>query len=282
MTSGTDTAACRDTGLQRRCGGMAQRTVIQVRCDNRAIHRHARIVTVQTCGRATENITERHVISATMNGQVLVAVTVQTVGRVATRCDRRNNFGSRAVVTGRTGAGAVGRNIMLGSFDLGPARDHVTDTAQLARGIVGQVPCSFSDGMTMSGMEAVEPGRMAGSTVTASGKVIADRKADQAAVQIVTAGAGVVVGRITSIGQWWRIAVTVATTGAGATGAADSHQAVMARQVGAVGQRPAALMTGRAVATRYEGLTRGAADPDAIHIVTAAAGIVNLRITGIG
>ena len=86
---------------------------------------------------------------------------------------------------------------------------------------------------------------------------------------------------ITGIGQWRRIAVAGTTTGAGGAGTAGGDQAVMARDVGAVGHFPAAFVTGRTVAAGGEVLTRSTADPTTVDIVTAAAGIVNLRITGI-
>ena len=52
-----------------------------------------------------------------------------------------------AVVTGGTGAGTVGRNIVLGPFDLGPVRNHVTVAARLTRGVVREIARAQGDGM---------------------------------------------------------------------------------------------------------------------------------------
>ena len=57
-------------------------------------------------------------------------MTVQTISRVDACCDRVNDFLTGAVVTGVTGAGAVGRDVVLYTFDLSPGRDHVTFTTQ--------------------------------------------------------------------------------------------------------------------------------------------------------
>ena len=132
--------------------------------------------------------------------------------------------------------------------------------------------------MAMGTVDRVVPGCMTGGTVTAAGKGLASRAADASTVDIVTAAAGVVNLGISGINQWRWITVTGATAGAGRAGAADCDQRVVTRDTAAVSQRPAAFMTGRTVATNGEGLAGGTADPDTIDIVTAAAGIVNLRI----
>ena len=121
MASQTVTATGRQTGLQRRYRGMAQGTVAVVDQGHCFVDAAARIVTAQAWSRTSGDITEAHVVSAAVNGQILVAVTVQAVGRVRTKSDGINNVLTRAVVTGGTRAGTVGRNIMLDSLDLGPA-----------------------------------------------------------------------------------------------------------------------------------------------------------------
>ena len=70
-------------------------------------------------------------INIAVNGQLLVRVTIQTVGRIGAEDDRVDRFLTRAVVTGVTGTGAVGRNVMLGPFDLGPGRYHVTTATRV-------------------------------------------------------------------------------------------------------------------------------------------------------
>ena len=142
VTSHTVATVSRNTRLQGWGCGVTQRTVIQVSGHDRAVDRNTGIVTVQTDGRATGDVTERHVINTAVNGQALVAVTGQTVGRVACG-DRSDDVYSRAVVTGRARTGAVSRNIVFSALDLGPVGDDVTAAAQLTRGVVRQVPCSF-------------------------------------------------------------------------------------------------------------------------------------------
>ena len=143
VTGDAISATDRNTRLQCWGCGVTQGTVIQVRGHDRAVDRNTGIVTVQTDGRATENIAERHVIDTAVNGQILGAVTGQTVGRVVACGNRVDDVLTRAVVAGRTGPGAVSRNIVFSALDLGPVGDDVTAAAQLTRGVVRQVPCSF-------------------------------------------------------------------------------------------------------------------------------------------
>jgi len=105
------------------------------------------------------------VIGAAVNGKALVAVTGQTVGRIGSSSDRVDNFLTRAVVTGRTGTGAVGRNIMFGPFDLSPGGNDVTVAAQLTRGGMRQVARAFGNGMRMDTVDGGKAGRMTGRTV---------------------------------------------------------------------------------------------------------------------
>jgi len=145
-----------------------------------------------------------------------------------------------------------------------------------------QVARTFGDRMGMGTVDTVESARMTGRTVAADRQGLADCTADRGAVHIVTAAAGVVVGRIAGIGQRRRITVAVTATGPGRTGTNDGHQTGVVRRVGGMGHFPAALVTGCTVTANGKRLSRGAADPGAVDIVTAAAGVVNLRIAGIG
>ena len=77
-------------------------------------------------------------------------------------------------MTGGAGTGAVGGNIVLGAFDLGPVRHDVTGAAKLAR-IIGEV--SGADFYRMSKIT------MAGSLVG-----VAIQTADLGAVQPLTNG----------------------------------------------------------------------------------------------
>ena len=121
MAGDTVTAIGRNTRQQTRQGRcVTQITVAHMGHGHRQVRAGARIVTAHAWGRATGDITEANVIGRQVNRQILVRVTRQTVGRRAER-DRINNFLARAVVTGRTGPGAIGRNVMGCAFNLKPA-----------------------------------------------------------------------------------------------------------------------------------------------------------------
>ena len=142
-------------------------------------------MTGQTGGGAT-NVTRGHVVKRQVNRQVLVGVTWQTVGRIGTGCDGVDDFLTRAVMTGATGAGTVSRNIVGGAFDLGPGGCRVTVATRLTRSVERQVARSFSNRMTMAGMQGVEAGGVTGGAVPCS--TLTNRTADQGAVSsIVTA-----------------------------------------------------------------------------------------------
>ena len=78
-------------------------------------------------------------IDAAVHGQVFIRVAVQAVGRVGTQGDGVNHRLPRAVMTGGAGTDAVGVDIVLGTFDLGPVRHHVTVAAGLTRRVIGEV-----------------------------------------------------------------------------------------------------------------------------------------------
>ena len=209
--------------------------------------------------------------------QVLVRVTRQTGGRRAER-DRIDNFLARAVVTGRTGADTVGRYVMGGAFNLKPAGSGVTVAAQLSRGFERQIARAFGHGVAVGAVEGSKSGRMTGRAIATGNEGLADCAVDRRTDGIVTATTGIVIGRITTIDQWRRITVTVATTNTGRTGAADGHQCCVVRGAGGMGHRPGIGMTGRAVTTGGEVFTVGDADPATISIVAVGTGAVDPRV----
>jgi len=132
-------AANRDPGLKGRNGRMAEATITEMGHGNRRIGGGARIVTVHTGGRSTDHVAERQMVDRAMHGQLLVRMAIQTMGRVGLQGDGVNNFLSRAVVTGGTGAGPVGGDIVRDPFDFSPVRHSMTVAAELPRGIIGEV-----------------------------------------------------------------------------------------------------------------------------------------------
>jgi len=143
MAGRTITTASRNGRLQRRTDGMAVGAKAIMGGHNRSIYSRTSIVTAQARGGAAGNVIKGDVIYISVNSQVLVRVTVQTIGRVG-RCNNRvNYFLTRTVVTGVTGTGAVGRDIMLSAFDLGPGRNHVTGTTESSRSLIGQISGTF-------------------------------------------------------------------------------------------------------------------------------------------
>lgn len=107
---------------------------------------------------------------------------------------------------------------------------------------------------------------MTGRTVPTCGEILANGTTDQSSIDIVTAEAGIVNFRIASIGQWRRVAVTVATAGR-----YYLNQAVVARGIRRMSYLPGTDMTGGAVTTSGKILTGGQADQiPSIGIVTAS------------
>ena len=101
-------------------------------------------VTDQAAG-ITGDIPGADVVNIAMNHHKLVVVTLKAVDRaeVVHVGDGIQHVLPRTVVTGGTGTGAVGGNIMFDTFDLRPGRDNVTVTAKDARWVVGQIAGSL-------------------------------------------------------------------------------------------------------------------------------------------
>ena len=140
MAGHTVATTGRNISLQGRDGRVTEGTISVMGHINRRVGGRTRIVTVETEGRPAGHIAgaDRHVVNAAVDGQVLVQMAVQAMGRVGSRGDSGNHFRPRTVMTGGAGTGTVGGNIVLSSFDLGPVRHDVADAAELAR-IVGEV-----------------------------------------------------------------------------------------------------------------------------------------------
>jgi len=125
----------------------------------------------------------------------------------------------------------------------------MTVAARLSRGIERQIAGTFSHGVAVGTVDGVIAGIVTGGAVTAGGEILTRSAADQAAIGVMTAAAGVVNLRIAGIDQWRRITVTVAAAGAGGTGTDNGHQRGVVRGIGGVGHRPGVGMTSQAVTT---------------------------------
>lgn len=132
-------ATGRKPGQQVRYGRVTERAVPKMGNINRRILDRARIVTVQTRSRSASHIPGRHMVDAAMRGQILVRMAIQAMGRVGAQCDGINDFLPRAAVTGGTGSGAVGVDIVLDAFDFRPISHHMTVAAGLPRRSIGEV-----------------------------------------------------------------------------------------------------------------------------------------------
>ena len=257
----------RDTWQQaRKHGGVTQITVTHMGHGDRQVRTCARIVTTHTWGRAAGDITKRDVISGQVNCQVLIGVTWQTVRRVRTQCNRIDNFLTRTAMTGATGSGTVGRNVVGGAFDLCPVRNLVTVATWLTRCIERQVARTFRDMVSPTGMQGIEASGVTGLTITRC--ALADRQAHQTTgVDVVTAVTAVVrAGRNTDQG-------VIVTTGTARCTNSDDTAVIRSNRVD---DCPGAGVTGRTVTTGGEVLSGSTADPATVGIVTAATCIVSI------
>ena len=78
-------------------------------------------------------------VDTAVYSQFLVRMASQTIGRVGAICDGVHDLLSRTVMTGGTGTGSVGGNIVLNAFDFSPVRHNMTVVAELARRIIGEI-----------------------------------------------------------------------------------------------------------------------------------------------
>ena len=148
MAGYTVATAGRDTRLQIRNGGMAETAVAVVSDIDRFVIGSAGIVAARAGGPVPIlDTTDRHVAGRNMGcvRHCLVGMTRQTVGRVGGQRDGVDHLLPRAVVTGGTGTGAVGSDIVLG-VDFCPVRHGMTAAARCA---AGQVAGAQDHGMGM-------------------------------------------------------------------------------------------------------------------------------------
>ena len=139
MTVDATTASDRNTRLQVRHGGVAEVAITAVSDINSGICSTARVVTAGACRpvvvlrTADKNVSGTasriHVVDTAVSCG-LVGMTIETGGCCACS-DHIDNRLCRAVVTGGTGAGAVGGDVMLDALYLSPGRDDMTFAAKL-------------------------------------------------------------------------------------------------------------------------------------------------------
>ena len=126
-----------------------------------------------------------------MRSQLFVRVTIQTISRIDTKSDAVNDFLSWAVMAGGTRADTVGDNIVYGALNSSPVGDRMTLSTCAARSFKGEITGAPGDGMSMGGMGGVKGIDMAAGTIATGAEVLTDGQAEQAAVDVVTAGATV-------------------------------------------------------------------------------------------
>ena len=225
----------------------------------------AGIVTARAgCAKDILDTTDGHIAGRNMGRMqhCLVGVTRQAVGRVGAQGEGVDHLLPRAVVTGGTGAGAVGVDIVLG-VDFRPVRHGMAAAAGCP---AGQVTGAQGHGMPVVGMQRVKGPGMAGRTVAR--RRLADGRSDQdAGIGVMTADAGVVgLGCCADQG----VIVTAA-----AAGAAHCDEAAMIIGGRRVIRLPGVGVAGGTVAR--PGLADGRADQGAAAGVMAAdSGVVGL------
>ncbi len=78
-------------------------------------------------------------IDIAVHGQLLVRMTIQTMGWVGKQIYGVNDLLSRAVMSGDAGARPVGGDIVLDSFNFSPVGHNMTVAAELPRRIIGEI-----------------------------------------------------------------------------------------------------------------------------------------------
>jgi len=258
VTISTESTTCWQSGLKNWGHSVAQATIVVMDRDHGRVCSCARIVTVETGRTGADNVAKRQVINVAVNGQVLIRVAIQTVGRIGTKSNGIDDFLTGTIMTSRTGTGAVGGDVMLNSFNLRPGRDHVAGTTGLPRCVIREIAGAQCDRMGPSRMDSIKPGSVTGCTVTAGGEVllIGAVGGHQTTVGIVT-GCTAVVGIQSSTGQ--SVIMTGRTTGAGCAGTSDRDQGSVARGIDTVGGHPSFRVTGLTGPAGGEVFTNGQA-----------------------
>ena len=146
MAGHTVAAADRDPGLQGQSGRVrvAVEAIVQVDRGHGTVIDRTRVVTGQTRCRV-RHIAEIHMVD--VPGQGLVGMAIQAMGRGGTQGEGVDDLLPRAVMTGGTGPGAVGRNIVLDAFNLRPVRNDMAVAAELTRRIIREVVGTDFPGM---------------------------------------------------------------------------------------------------------------------------------------
>ncbi len=91
----------------------------------------------------------------------MIGMAIQAIGRGGTQGEGVDDLLARAVMTGGTGPGPVGRNIVLDVVNLRPVRDHMAVAAGLTRRIIGQIVRTDFPGMGKAFIMIGPLGRMA-------------------------------------------------------------------------------------------------------------------------
>ena len=136
------TRAGREARFQiRNAGGVAEAAVTTMGDIHRRVRSRTRVVAIRT--RAGQGDQSVHVIRTTVSRR-LVGMTIETGDRTTRRYNTNDSW-CRAVVTGGTGAGAVGGHVMLGTLNQTPVRYVMTVVA----GLPVRLVAAHGHGVTM-------------------------------------------------------------------------------------------------------------------------------------
>ena len=195
-----------------------------------------------------------------MSGLPAADMTAGTVARCGFADCETDPDTSCGVVTRRTGVMCIGCS---------------TDQSVVMTRVTGGACDGNNPAVIWCGDVGVLPGVvMTSRTVTGAQQGLTNRQTAEAAVGIVTAGTGVMgVGCAAVEG----VVVTAVTAGCG-----NLNQITVVRNVRCVGGVKVVAMTAGTITTGREVLTNSQANQSTVDVVTAGAGIVDLRITGIG
>ena len=140
MAGGAGTAADRDTRLQGRYRRMAEAAIAAMGDIDRRIFGAARIVTIVAWA-GQGHVTVSDMVDTAVSRRI-GRMAIQAVSRVGAGRDGGDDFSPGAVVTGFTGAGPVGGDVVLGAVDLAPGRHDMTNAAGCPAGLVSGSQCN--------------------------------------------------------------------------------------------------------------------------------------------
>jgi hypothetical protein len=124
VTGGAGAAIGRNIRLQVRYSRMTEVAITTMGDINRRIFGTPRIVTIVTWA-CEGHITGSDMVDTAVRRRI-TRMAIQAVGRVGTQGDGVNDLLSRAVMTGFTGTGPVGGNIVFSAINLRPVRHSMT------------------------------------------------------------------------------------------------------------------------------------------------------------